>query len=270
MCWVLAAAGAAEAAPEPRIVSLSPNVTELLFAAGAGGRVVGVDDASDYPDAVAALPKLGEPAAVNIEQLLALKPSVVIVWDSGTPPRVRAELERLHLNVMAVEQRHLEDIGRSLLDFGTLAGTQAVAGPAAAAYGAALAALRERFGGRPPLSVFYQVWDRPLYTLSGAHVVSEALTLCGGVNVFAELSTLAPAVDREAVVARDPDVILIGATGADGIRQAAEWSRFPTLKAVRLHHVYQINPTLIGRMGPRILVGVRDVCMALDDARRGS
>ncbi len=249
----------AGAAPAPRIVS----------AAGAGDRVIGVDDASDYPPAAAALPKLGEPAAVDLERLLRLQPTLVIVWDTGTPPRLRSELERLHLPVVAAEQRRLDDIGQALIDFGALAGTQPAAAAAAARYREELAALRTRYRGRRPLSVFYQVWDRPLYTLSGTHVVSEVLSLCGGRNVFAGLSTLAPAVDREAVVAANPQVILIGASGDAGARQAAEWARFPALQAVRAHHVYTVDPSLIGRMAPRILQGAREVCAALDAARGG-
>jgi iron complex transport system substrate-binding protein len=246
---------------------LSPHITELLFAAGAGPRVVGVDDSSDYPPAALHIPKLGEAATLDIEKLLSLKPTLVIVWETGTPPRRRTELERLNLHVVVTEQRHLEDIGGALLNFGRLAGTESTATEAARRYRADLAGLRVRYSGRSRLTVFYQVWDRPLYTLSGDHVVSEVISLCGGDNVFAQLSTLAPAVDREAVVARDPDVILIGASGADGARQAAEWNRFPNLQAVKKHHVFTVDPSLIGRMAPRILDGVQAVCASLDKAR---
>jgi iron complex transport system substrate-binding protein len=257
----------AAAPPAPRIVSLSPHITELLFAAGAGARIVGVDEASDYPPAVLEIPRMGEAAALDIEALLRSAPTLVIVWETGTPPRARAELERLKLRVLATEQRSLDDIGSTLVEFGRLAGTSAVADDAARRYRAELAALRERYADRPRLRVFYQVWDRPLYTLSGAHVVSEVLSLCGGDNVFAAMSTLAPAVDREAVLARNPDVILIGADGPDGRRQVDAWMRFPSVAAVMHAHVYTVNPSLIGRMAPRILQGVQEVCSALDHAR---
>jgi len=253
--------------PAPRIVSLSPHITELLFAAGAGAQVVGVDDSSDYPPAALHIPKLGEAATLDIEKLLSLRPTLVIVWETGTPPRRRIELERLNLHVVMTEQRHLEDIGSVLMDFGRLAGTESTAAEAARRYRAELAGLRVRYAGRPRLRVFYQVWDRPLYTLSGDHVVNEVMSLCGGDNVFARLSTLAPAIDREAVLRRDPDVILIGAAGAEGARQAAEWNQFPSLQAVKKHHIFTVNPSLIGRMAPRILQGVQEVCASLDKAR---
>jgi iron complex transport system substrate-binding protein len=252
-----------------RIVSLSPHITELLFAAGAGGRIVGVDGASDYPPAARQILRLGEVTALDMEGLLRLAPSLVIVWETGTPPRVRAELERLHLQVLVTEQRKLDEIGQALIEFGRLAGTSPVADEAAGRYRADLALLRARYAGRARLKVFYQVWDRPLYTLSGEHVVSEMISLCGGGNIFADLTPLAPIVDREAVLARDPDVILIGAAGPDGVAQAADWNRFPNLRAVRNQHVFVVDPSLMGRMAPRILDGVREVCSAVEKARAG-
>ncbi|HXC08365.1 MAG TPA: cobalamin-binding protein [Steroidobacteraceae bacterium] len=255
---------------EPRIISLSPHITELLFAAGAGGRVVGVDDLSDYPPAVAGIARVGEPAALDVEALLKLKPTLVVLWDSGTPASRKAELERLNLKLYVTEQRRLDDIGATLLEFGRLADTGQAAAAAAARYRTELAQLRSQYAARPRLKVFFQVWDRPLYTLSGEHVVTEVLSMCGGDNVFADLSTLAPAIDKEAVLARDPDVILIGATGAEGARQTADWGAFANLSAVRLHHVYTVDPSLIGRMSPRILQGVREVCGLLDSARANS
>ena len=257
--------GEGEAAP--RIISLSPHITELLFAAGAGGRIVGVDDASDYPPAVAGIARVGEPSALDVEGLLRLKPTLIVLWDSGTPARRKAELQRLNLRLYVTDQHHLDDIGTALLEFGRLAGTEPVAAAAARRYRDELADLRARYAARPRLKVFYQVWDRPLYTLSGTHLVSEVLSLCGGDNIFADLSTLAPAVDKEAVLARNPDVILVAATGAEGERQTAEWSRYPSLRAVQKHQVYTVDPSLVGRMAPRILQGVREVCGLLDAAR---
>jgi len=269
----VAAAGAAVApssgAPRigPRIVSMSPHITELLFAAGAGDVIVGVDDASDYPAAVAGIPRVGEVTSLDVEGLLKLEPTLIVLWDSGTPARSKAELARLHLKLYVTEQRHLNDIGTALIEFGRLAGTDNVAAAAARDYRLGLERLRREYAGRPRLTVFYQVWNRPLYTLSGAHMVSEVLSLCGGDNVFAELTTLSPAVDTEAVIARDPEVILIAAGGAEGARQVLDWNRFPSLRAVRRHRVYAVDPSLVNRMSPRILEGARQVCRSLDTAR---
>jgi iron complex transport system substrate-binding protein len=265
--WAGGARSADAAEAVPRIISLSPHITELLFAAGAGDRIVGVDDSSDYPAAVAGIARVGEPAALDVEGVLRLKPTLIVLWESGTPPGRKAELERLHLQLYVTDQHRLDDIGATLIEFGRLAGTEPVAAAAARRYRIELAQLRAQYAGRSRLSVFYQVWDRPLYTLSGAHVVSEVLSLCGGDNVFADLSTLAPAIDREAVLARNPDVILVAATGPDGARQTLEWNHFSNLRAVRNHRVFTVDPSLVGRMAPRILQGVREVCGLLDAAR---
>jgi iron complex transport system substrate-binding protein len=263
----LGLAACAGAETLPRIVSLSPHITELLFAAGAGDRIVGVDDLSDYPPAAARIAHVGEVAALDIEALLKLKPTLVILWGSGTTERRKAELEHLNLRLYVTEQRHLDDIGSTLIEFGRLAGTAPVAAAAARQYRDDLQRLRTQYAGRPKLSVFYQVWDRPLYTLSGKQVLTDMLALCGGENVFADLSTPAPAVDREAVLARNPDVIIIGETGADGARQVRDWDRFPALDAVRAHRVYSVDPSLTSRMSPRILDGVQAICGLLDQAR---
>ncbi len=273
LCLMLALLGIAgtrvssAAATQLRIISLSPHITELLFAAGAGAQVVGVDDSSDYPASVAGIARVGEPAALDVEGLLRLKPTLIVLWASGTPASRKAELQRLGLPLYVTDEHRLDDIASTLLEFGRLAGTESQATAAAEHYQAELAGLRLQYANRPRLKVFYQVWDRPLYTLSGGQVVSEVLSLCGGENVFAELSALAPAIDKEAVLARDPDVILIAATGSEGERQTRQWQQFPNLRAVRGRHIYTVDPSLTGRMAPRILQGVREVCRLLDKAR---
>ncbi len=263
-------AGSSPASPPSaqRIVSLSPHVTELLFAVGAGDQLVGVDDASDYPPAARRLPKVGEASALDFEALVKLTPTLVITWKTGTPARLQSEFATLHLPVIVTEQRRLADIGDALAEFGALTGHAAAGEEAAGDFRGRVARLRTAFGGRRVMSVFFQIWDRPLYTLSGDHVVSEVLSLCGGKNVFADLKTLAPAVEREAVLARDPDVILIGGSGAEAARQAAEWGRFTSMRAVRKRHIYPIDATLISRMAPRILDAVPEVCAAIEAARR--
>ena len=240
-----------------RIVSLAPNITELLFAAGAGAQVVGVDAASDFPPAARALPRVGDMAALDVEALLGLKPDLVVLWASGTSPRQREQLAGLGLHLMVTEEQRLEDIGAALVDLGRAAGTLPAARAAARDYAGELDRLRARYAGRPRLRVFYQVWDRPIYTVSAAQVLDEMLSLCGGDNVFAELRGLAPVVDREAVLDRDPEVIIIGAAGVDGERQVQDWRRYPALDAVRRGRIYTVDPSITSRMSPRILEGVQ-------------
>lgn len=257
----------ANAEPPRRIVSLSPHITELLFAVGAGDALVGVDAWSDYPPAARLIPRVGDVFALDVERLLSLKPDLVLYWESGTPRQQQEQLRMLNLPLMGTEQRHLTDIETALVDFGRLTGHARQGREAAAKFRATRLALIARYANRPRLRVFYQVWDRPLYTLTGEHVVNEALEICGGINVFAGLSGLAPAVDVEAVLARNPDVIIVAATGPEGERQVRAWDRFPTLSAVKTHRLYMLDPNLLNRMTPRILDGVESLCKALDQAR---
>ncbi len=256
------------AAAPVRIVSLSPHITELFFAVGAGDKLVGVDAWSNYPAAASRIERVGDVFAIDIERLLALKPDLVVYWKSGTPMRQQEQLAKLGLNLLGTEQRHLADIEGALLQFGQIGGHPGLGREAAAQFRAGRLALQAQYARRPRLRVFYQVWDRPLYTLTGEHVVNEVLELCGGANVFAGLSRLAPVVDLEAVLARNPDVIIVGAAGAEGRRQVRAWDRFANLNAVRSGHVYAIEPDLLNRMSPRILKGVETLCRTLDQARR--
>ena len=263
--WAVASSDSA-GAPR-RIVSLSPHITELLFAVGAGDRLVGVDAWSDYPPAARDIQRVGDVFALDMERLLALKPDLVVYWTSGTPQRQQQQLHALGLHLLGTEQRRLADIESALVEFGQLTGHAQQGRQAAAQFHAERLALAARYANRPRLRVFYQVWDRPLYTLTGEHVVNEVLEMCGGSNIFAGLSGLAPVVDTEAVLARNPDVILVAATGADGERQVRAWERYPTLAAVRAHRLYTLDPNLLDRMAPRILQGVATLCEVLDQAR---
>jgi iron complex transport system substrate-binding protein len=256
-----------EAATPPRIVSLAPHITELLFAAGAGSTVVGAVGYSDYPEAARAVPRIGDAVAVDVERISALRPNLVIYWRSGTPARTRAALQRVGLLLRGTEQRHIDDIATSLLEFGGYAPSPAVAIAAAKEFRAQVAERRRRYAGARRLRVFYQVWDRPVYTLSGEHMANEVLQLCGARNVFADLAGLAPVVDIEAVIARDPDVILIGAQGAEAMRQIRAWQKLAGVRAVRLGRIYSVDPSLLNRMTPRIVTGIDAVCQALARAR---
>jgi len=198
------------ARPAQRVISMAPHVTELLFAAGGGARMVGAVDYSDYPEAAKKLPQVGSFNKIDVERVLALKPDLLVVWQSGNPTRQVEQLARLGIPVYYSEPSRLEQVGDSLLRLGRLLGTEPVARRAAHDYGARIAALRTRYAGRPQVGVFYQVWDRPLYTLNDDHVASDILRLCGGRNLFGALKTIAPEVGIEAVIEADPEVILVG------------------------------------------------------------
>ncbi|MFZ3260916.1 MAG: helical backbone metal receptor, partial [Thiobacillus sp.] len=178
--------------PPQRIVSLTPHLTELLFAVGAGAQLAGADSASDYPYAAQALPRVGDYSRVNFERILALKPDLVIVWAGGNRAVDIHGLKKLGLPVLHTQATRLDDVARLLRLIGQASGHAGEGEAAAQAYSARLAALQVRATQKPPISVFYQVWDRPLMTVGGSHWISDALALCGARNVFADLRAASP------------------------------------------------------------------------------
>ena len=254
------------ARPARRIVSLAPHATEMLFAAGAGAAVVAVAAHSDHPPEARKLPRVADAATIDLENIVALQPDLVVAWPYTAPPQLAA-LRALGIPVFFSHPRTIAGIAGDIEKLGVLAGTQEPAARAAVAQRAKLAGLRAKYAATPALSVFYQVWNRPLYTIGGHHLISEAIAVCGGRNVFAGLALPAPEVSLEAVIAAAPQVI-VGADDA-GRRPAwlAEWSDWPDIPAVRDGNVLVANGDLLHRPGPRFLDGVAELCAELAAAR---
>lgn len=249
-----------------RIVSLAPSLTEIVYAAGAGAALVGTVEYSDYPAEARSLPRVGDGWSVDVERVLALRPDVVLAWSSGTPQTTIERLESVGLRVVTVPTFRLADVSAALRQVGRLAGTPAVAEDAARRFDNEVDRLRRLHAGAHMLTVFIQIDDQPLFTVGGRHVLSEVVELCGGRNVFAGLAQVAPQVDVEAVIARDPQVIL--STDDTVADPAAMWRRWPQLKSVRAATIYPLPSDLVARATPRLAQGVAATCSALDDARR--
>jgi iron complex transport system substrate-binding protein len=261
----MAVAAPAVASESPRLLSLAPGLTEIVYAAGAGAMLVGTVEWSDYPAAARAIPRVGDAWRVDSERVLALRPDVVLAWPTGTPAATIQQLQRLGLKIVEVPTQSLADVPRALRQVGRLAGTEAAAERSARAFEERVAEQRQRYRGRAPLSVFVQIDDEPLYTVNGRHVISEIVELCGGRNVFAGLPQLAPPIATEAVLAADPQVIV---STDDTLREPlGYWQRWPRLQAVRAGTVYALPSDLVARASPRLADGVDATCAALDHAR---
>lgn len=281
--FILLAAGSARAAPvqvtdevgnlvhlaEParRIVSLAPSVTELVYAAGAGSRLVAVSAYSDWPGAAARLPQVGDAFRIDLERIVSLKPDLVIGWASGTSPGERAALRRLGFPLVLLAPRKLEDIARALRLIGKLAGTGPAADRAARAFLHQRDRLRAAYAGRRPVRVFYELSEAPLYTVGGAQIISQVIRLCGGRNIFSGLGKLAPVVTRAAVLARKPQAILVSRYPGAGEALRA-WERWQWLPAVRHRNLFLVPGGILGRATPRLLTGALAVCRDLEHARR--
>jgi iron complex transport system substrate-binding protein len=250
-----------------RIVSLAPNFTEMLFRIGAGEQLVGTVEYSDYPEAARAVPRVGGYHRIHLEAVLALRPDLVIAWRSGNPSDTIAHLRRLDLEVVEIEPSSLSAIADSMRRLGDLSGHCAQAQRAAAAFERRIDGISARFAGRRPVRVFYQLWNDPLQTLGGEHVVSEVIRRCGGRNIFAELPEIAPAIGVEAVLQRDPEAIIASAGGGHPPPWLDHWRRWPTLAAVRHDNLFAVDSDLVNRLSLRIADGLEQVCTAIDNAR---
>jgi iron complex transport system substrate-binding protein len=253
--------------PARRIVSLAPHVTELLFAAGAGERLVGVVQFSNFPEAARAVPEVGSFSALDLEAIAALRPDVVVAWHSGNRGEQLDRLRALGIPVYLTEPRRLEDVAASLRALGRLAGSEAAAEAAARAFEARRADLARRYAARPPVRTFYQIWDRPLMTVNGQHLISDALRLCGGENVFADLPQLAPTLSVEGVLAANPEAVVASGMGEARPDWLDAWRHWPRLTAAARGNLFFVPPDLIQRHTPRILDGAEQLCRALDEAR---
>lgn len=267
MLLALATAMAPARAEARRVVTLAPHLTELACAAGGCARLVAVSAYSDFPAEVVRLPQVGNGWQVNLEAVLAQQPDLILAWDGGTPADVIARLRALGLRVEALPIATLDGVADALQTVGRWLGTEAEADRAATAYRTRLAAQRAARRGGAPIRVVYQIETAPAYTVNGRSPISEAMAVCGGVNVFAALPTLAAPVGAEAMLLAAPEAVLYGGE-ENGAAIRGYWQRLASVPAVRRGALYPIDADRLARAGPRLLDGVDEVCSRLDDARR--
>lgn len=253
--------------PAARVISLAPHTTELLYSAGGEKALVATVEYADYPSQARSLPRVGSYSAFDIERIASLKPDLAVVWGSGNPPGPVAQLRRLGIPVFVSEPRRLEDVPSSLRRLGQLLGTSAVADAAASRFEQRLSALRGRYASQREVSVFYEIWNQPLMTVGGDHLITAVISLCGGKNVFSGLTQPAATVSQEAVLRADPEAIVASGMGEQRPDWLDDWKRWKQLRAVRREHLFFIPPDLLQRHTPRVLDGAEQLCAALDNVR---
>jgi iron complex transport system substrate-binding protein len=251
--------------PAQRVISLAPHITELLFAAGGGSHVVGVVEYSDFPEAAKKIAQVGSNRELDLERIMALKPDLIVVWRHGESERQIEMVRKLGIPMFHSEPQKLDDIPDDVARLGQLMGSEAAAGRTADQLRGQLADLRKRYASRPVVRSFYQVWDQPLYTLNGRHIITDALHLCGGENIFAKLPVTAPVVSVEAVLQENPEAIF--ATAEKNYGGVSMWKTYPTLAAVRNNNLFTIDGNLLNRAGPRMIAGAAQLCEKLELAR---
>ena len=253
--------------PATRLISMAPNLTEILFYIEAGSQIVGVVDYSDFPPKARDIPKIGSSHQFDIEAILALQPDLVVAWESGNPAEDLAKLEQLGIHIFRTEPRTLNDISTLMQRLGKLTGHSAASNFLAATFLERTAAIRKTYQQRRNLTVLYQIWSDPIYTLNGEHLISRLIEHCGGTNIFFELETLAPVVSTESVIERNPDVIIAGGHQGTTPEWLGTWRQWSGMQAVQSKSLYTVDGDQISRMGPRILQGMQELCQAIDQAR---
>ena len=260
--------------PAQKIISLSPHITELIYSAGAGEKIIAVDNYSDYPEAAKSIARIGDANHLDIEKIISLQPDLIVAWGSGQSHNQFIEqLIHLQLTVYISSPEDLEAIPQTVENLGKLAGTYDYAQQQSQKFRDELKNIINEYRKRPSITVFYEIWNQPLFTINGQHVMSKVIEICGGINVFADLPILSPEVNIESVISANPDVII-----ASGIKSGSEngnqrppwldnWLQWPTITAAKNNHLYHIPPDLIHRQTFRILQGTRILCEQLQSAR---
>lgn len=246
------------------MVTLAPHLAELVCAAAGCEALVAITAYSDYPPEIKKLPVVGDVAQFNLEAMLALRPTRVIAWDGGTPGAQIARLKTVQVPVTLLRIDSLDEVATALIQLGDALGTPARAQAAASDYRQRLQVLRAKHRAASPVRVLYQIETAPVYSINRTSPISEAITLCGGSNVFAALPTLAAPVSDESVLAARPQLVIHGPEDAAAV--TAYWSRFAKAAQVQPRLV-AIDPDLLARSGPRLVQGVEQLCAALDAAR---
>lgn len=254
-------------APARRIVTLSPSAVEVTYAAGAGEWIVATVEYSDYPLAAQKIPRVGGHSKINLEAVVAAKPDLVIAWESGNSPSALEKIRQLGIPVFMTQPHKMTDIPGEIERIGTLAGTEAAAKRAANDFRKRYQTLANLYKNRSLVTVFYQVWPNPLITIGGQQIMSDAITLCRGENIFRDLKPLAPRVSFEAVIAASPEAIVTSGMADQTPELLDPWKKWPSLTATQRNNFFFIQSDLMNRSGPRILEGTERLCEALQTAR---
>ncbi|KFJ89993.1 iron-hydroxamate ABC transporter substrate-binding protein [Pseudomonas sp. 1-7] len=257
LCLLVLPLSAAE-----RVISLAPSLSEIMLDLDAADLLVGVLEGDEHPAALAHLPTVGRYGQLEFERLLQLAPDLILIAPGSVPPAQQAQLQRFGIDLLIVEPQRLEQLGEAFVRIGERVGRAEQGERLAAEFRAELDALRQRYRREQPLAVFYQVWHQPLYTIGGEQLIGDALQVCGARNLFADLPQPAPQVSVEAVLARDPDVILGGSNA-----ELSAWQAWPQLHAVRLGQVWAVPDKGLERPSRQMLGAIERLCELMAEAR---
>lgn len=252
---VLLLAVCSSAVAVQRVVSLAPSLTEIVVELDSADLLVGVLDAGERPVELNNLPSVGRYGQLDMERLLSLKPDLLLLWPGSVGPAQREQLKRLNIPTYVAEPHTLEQLIDQIETIAAQLGRPERGAALAAELRQRLDSLRQRYRRDQPLRVFYQVWDRPLYTVGGGQIISDALDVCGARNVFADLALPAPQVSMEAVLQRNPEVIL-----ASDQAQLNAWKAWPQVAAVRQGQLLLVTDKGLERPSGQMIAATAKLC----------
>lgn len=255
--------------PAGRIITLAPNLAELVFAAGAGERLRAVVEYSNFPAQVTQIPRVGDAFRIDLERIIELNPDLVIAWKSGNPQTALQKLAELGIRVWQIEITRPEEIADAVENISRAAGTQTVGEAVAGQLRSRLADLQQQNAGKTPVDYFYQIAPRPLYTINGQHIISRSLAICGGHNVFSDLPVLAPRISRESVIIANPQVMIAPEIPGEP-PELLGWMDWPQLRAVKNAAMLYLPADEINQATPRLLDSIELACTLLDAVRIGT
>lgn len=263
----LSFASVSSSAVPQRIVALAPHIVEMLFDIGAGDKIVGTVEYADFPKAALKIPRVGGYHGIQIEKILALKPDLVVVWQSGNKVSDIEQLEKMGLNIIYSKPHKIEDVADELRKLGKLTGHDIQANTVADRYTQRLKTLREQHADIAPMKVFYQLWPEPMRTINKETLINQLIEVCQGQNVFAENPTAYPQIGIENVIVAQPEIIILPDEKSNKEQPIIDWHKWPEIPAAKHNRFIRVNADLMHRFSTRMLEGIEDMCKKINAYR---
>ena len=249
-----------------RVITLSPHLAEMLFNLGALNTLVGVSAYTDFPEELENLPNIGDAFVLDIEKITILEPDIILAWESGTPRNIVDELVNLGFKVKIIKSKTLEDIASSILLLGDVVGKKNEAKKIANEFKTSIKYLKDTFQKKKKLKVFFQIDEKPIFTIGGSHFISELINICGGINIFSNVNQTAPSISEESVVSRDPEVIFSRDLASNKMKLKI-WEKFDNMSAIKLDNLFYLNARELERPTSGLVNAGKEICSKLEQAR---
>ncbi|TLU64139.1 cobalamin-binding protein [Thalassotalea litorea] len=251
-----------------RIIALAPHIVEMLYAIDLGDNIIATLEHADYPQAAKAIPRVGNYAQLNIEQIVALEADVIIAWKTGNPDADIQRLKQLGQTVIYSHPQRLVDVANEIERFGDRFGNAGIAKAKADEFRHALEQLHKNYQDKTPVKVFYQLWPQPLTTVAGNAWPQQQLELCGAQNPFKNADNDYPQINIEDVLVANPELFIIPTSKHSNDALAITWQKYTKLDAVKHQQFSQTDADMLHRMTLRMPKELARLCQQIDKSRQ--